>query len=227
MSYRLVGHLASTCPCPYGFIWIPFCLDLKPRRTCPVAYETVRHIASSQSWRSSHCIHQGRQGQAGSWRSNRLHLNTFLSRSGSIHFGSPPKLVRWPFATFLFVPNGCSKHQTCTFRSKQSRAEQQRRHGRQGGQTERFCLMSSRNAHFEASRAERRRRRQGRQSRQGRQTEQTGVQQRPRWDATGQVKRTKALGARTTIFVVLGGSQRSNHCKRSAWELLALKPLYS
>ena len=154
-------------------------------------------------------------------------MNTFPSRSGSIHFGSPPKLVRWPFATFLFVPNGCSKHQTCTFRSKQSRAEQQRRHGRQGGRTEQFCLLSSRNAHFEASRAGRRRRRQGRQSRQGRQTEQTGVQQRPRWDATGQVKRTKALGARTSIFVVLGSSQRSNHCKRSAWELLALKPLYS
>ena len=95
-----------------------------------------------------------------------------------------------------------------------SRAEQQRRHGRQGGRTEQFCLLSSRNAHFEASRAGRRRRRQGRQSRQGRQTEQTGVQQRPRWDATGQVKRMKALGARTTIFVVLGGSQRSNHCNR-------------
>ena len=139
-------------------------------------------------------VRQGRQGRQGRVHHSktmadllpkRLHLNTFPSRSGSIHFGSPPKLVRWPFATFLFVPNGCSKHQTCTFRSKQSRAEQQRRHGRQGGQTERFCLMSSRNAHFEASRAERRRRRQGRQSRQGRQTEQTGVQQRPRWDATG------------------------------------------
>ena len=139
----------------------------------------------------------------------RLHLNTFPSRSGSIHFGSPPKLVRWPFATFLFVPNGCSKHQTCTFRSKQSRAEQQRRHGRQGGRTEQFCLLSSRNAHFEASRAGRRRRRQGRQSRQGRQTEQTGVQQRPRWDAIGQVKCMKALGARTT----------------SAWRFSALKPL--
>ncbi len=37
----------------------------------------------------------------------------------------------------------------------------------------------------------------------------------------------EALGARTTIFVVLGGSQRSNHCNRSARELLALKPLYS
>ena len=157
----------------------------------------------------------------------RLHLNTFPSRSGSIHFGSPPKLVRWPFATFLFVPNGCSKHQTCTFRSKQSRAEQQRRHGRQGGRTEQFCLLSSRNAHFEASRAGRRRRRQGRQSRQdGRQNRQASNRGQ-RWDATGQVKCMKALGAQTTIFAVLGGSQRSNHCKRSAWELLALKPLYS
>ena len=127
----------------------------------------------------------------------------------------------------LFVPNGCSKHQTRTFRSEQSRAAAQA--GQAGRQTEQFCLfqmdvLSTRNAHFEASRAGRRRRRQGRQ---GRQTEQTDVQQRPRWDATGQVKCMKALGARTTIFVVLGGSQRSNHCNRSAWELLALEPVYS
>ena len=51
VSYRLVGHLGSTCLGPYGFIWIPFCPDLDqamPSRTCPVAYKTVRHWISSR-----------------------------------------------------------------------------------------------------------------------------------------------------------------------------------
>ena len=34
-------------------------------------------------------------------------------------------------------------------------------------------------------------------------------------------------GAQTNVFVVHGSSWRSNHCIRSVWEFLALKPLYS